>query len=272
MINEANLVFTAARSPEAYEGARKSLIDAGVNSVLLDCSDSHQLSNSDQKDRIGNCFTWIKADSTFQGLLQALQEFDERVYIGDMPPKRRKAEQSKTKFIGSVKVSKKQDSELTQEWFNLEIPLNPDLVAIIGNKGSGKSALSDIIALAGNTRHHDKFSFLKINRFRDRKTKFASHFEASLLWLDNVASECELDKDPDPTAVERVKHLPQSYLEELCNELGTGESSTFDSELRKIIYSHVPEADRLGKASMNDLLVFKVAEIETALEAIRKEL
>jgi len=272
LINKANLVFTAAESPEAYERARRRLRDASVNSALLDCSDSHQLSNSDQKDRVGNCFTWIKADSTFQGLLQALQEFDDRVYIGDMPPKRRKIEQSKTKFIGSVKVSKKQESTLLQEWFDLEIPLNPDLVAIIGNKGSGKSALSDIIALAGNTRHHEKFSFLKSSRFRDRKTKFANHFDASLLWLDDVASKCELDKDPDPTAVERVKYLPQSYLEDLCNELGTGESSTFDAELRKIIYSHVPEADRLGKASMNDLLNFKVAEIETALEAIRKEL
>jgi ABC-type lipoprotein export system ATPase subunit len=272
LINEANLVFTAAESPEAHERARRKLSEACVNPALLDCSDSHHLSNSDQKDRIGNCFTWIKADSTFQGLVQALQEFDDRVYVGDMPPKRRKVEQSKTKFIGSIKVSKKQCSALRQEWFNLEIPLNPDLVAIIGNKGSGKSALSDIVALAGNTRHHGKFSFLKNTRFRNPKTKFADHFDASLLWLDDVVSKCELDKDPDPTAVERVKYLPQSYLEDLCNELGTGGSITFDAELRKIIYSHVPDADRLGKASMNDLLDFKVAEIETALEAIRKKL
>jgi len=272
LINEADLVFTAAESPAAYERARLKLSEAGVNTALLDCSDSHQLSNSGQKDRIGNCFTWIKADSTFQGLLQAMQEFEDRVYVGDAPLKQRKVEQSKTKFIGSVKVSKKQGSTLSEEWFNLEIPLNPDLVAIIGNKGSGKSALSDIIALAGNTRHHEKFSFLKNTRFRNPKTKFAHHFDASLLWLDAPASECELDKDPDPTAVERVKYLPQSYLEDLCNELGTGGSSTFDAELRKIIYSHVPEVDRLGKASMKDLLDFKVAEIESALEAIRKKL
>lgn len=272
LINEADLVFTAAESPEAHARARKKLIEAGVNSALLDCSDSHQLSNSDQKDRIGNCFTWIKANSTFQGLVQALQEFDDRVYVGDMPLKRRKVEQSRTKFIGYVKVSKKQGSALRQEWFDLEIPLNSDLVAIIGNKGSGKSALSDIVALAGNTRHHGKFSFLKNTRFRNPKTKFADHFDASLLWLDDVVSKCELDKDPDPTSVERVKYLPQSYLEDLCNELGTGGSITFDEELRKIIYSHVPDADRLGKVSMNELLDFKVAEIETSLEAIRKKL
>jgi ABC-type thiamine transport system ATPase subunit len=33
-----------------------------------------------------------------------------------------------------------------------DLPLNADMVAIIGNKGSGKSALADILALAGNNR------------------------------------------------------------------------------------------------------------------------
>ena len=272
LINNADFVFTAAESPAAYERAQRKLKEAGVNSRLLDCSDSHDLSSSTQKDRIGNCFTWIKADATFQGLLQAIHEFDDRVYVGDMPIKRLKIEQNRTKFISSVKVCKKQDSDLQQNWFDLEIPLNPDLVAIIGNKGSGKSALSDIIALAGNTRHYEKFSFLKSSRFRNPRTRLSHHFEASLLWLDGNTSKCELHKDPDATALEKVKYLPQSYLEDLCNELGTGGSSTFDAELRKIIYSHVPEVDRLGQASLNDLLDFKVAEIDTARETTKKEI
>jgi hypothetical protein len=74
----------------------------------------------------------------------------------------------------------------------------------------------------------------------------------------------DLDKDPESSSVERVKYLPQSYVEDLCNELGDGGSATFDAELRKIIYSHVPEADRLGKPSMDELLEFKVAEINRA--------
>jgi energy-coupling factor transporter ATP-binding protein EcfA2 len=179
-----------------------------------------------------------------------------------MPPKRKKVEQNKTKFIRSIKVTKKNGSPLPEPWFDSEIPLNPDLVAIIGNKGSGKSALSDIVALVGNTRHHHKFSFLKSTRFRSPKRKFAGHFVGKLSWLDGSEMERPLDEDPDPSGVERVKYLPQSYLEDLCNELGDGGSETFDAELRKIIYSHVPEAERLGKASMDELLAFKVAEIE----------
>jgi hypothetical protein len=48
----------------------------------------------------------------------------------------------------------------------------------------------------------------------------------------------------------QVTYLPQSYLETLCNELGDGGSETFDAELRKIIYSHVPVEDQLGQPSL----------------------
>lgn len=272
VINEANLVFTAAANPEAYARARNALRGANVNAKLLDCSDAHSLSSAKVKDRIGNCFTWIKADSTFQGLLHAIQEFDDRVFVGDDPPKRQIVEQNKTKFINSVRVEKKAGSTLAEPWFNANIPLNPDLVAIIGNKGSGKSALSDIIALAGNTKHHRGFSFLKDSRFRGVKTKYASHFLGTLSWHDGTETARDLDKDPESSSVERVKYLPQSYVEDLCNELGDGGSATFDAELRKIIYSHVPESDRLGKPSMDELLEFKVAEINRAMQGIRREL
>ena len=272
VINEADLVFTAAANPEAYAKAKGGLKAALVNDRLLDCSDAHWLSSANQKDRIGNCFTWIKADSTFQGLLQAIQEFEDRIHVGDMPAKHKKVEQNKTKFIRSVKVAKKDGSTLPEPWFDSEIPLNPDLVAIIGNKGSGKSALSDIIALIGNTRHHQKFSFLKNTRFRSPKRKFAEHFVGKLSWLDGSVIERGLDEDPDPTGVERIKYLPQSYLEDLCNELGDGGSETFDAELRKIIYSHVPEDERLGKASMDELLAFKVSEIEQARKALNEDM
>lgn len=272
VINEADLVFTASPNPEAYVRARNALKGANVKANLLDCSDAHSLSSESVKDRIGNCFTWIKADSTFQGLLQAIQEFDDRVFVGDNPPKRQIVEQNKTKFISTVKVAKKNGSTLSEPWFDVNIPLNPDLVAIIGNKGSGKSALSDIIALAGNTKHHKGFSFLKDSRFRGVKAKYAQHFVGVLVWHDGTETMRDLDKDPEPSSVERVKYLPQSYVEDLCNELGDGGSATFDAELRKIIYSHVPEADRLGKPSMDELLEFKVAEINQARQVIRKEL
>ena len=42
---------------------------------------------SSEHQHIGNCYTWIKADTTFAGLLQARRAPDERIYLGDEPPK-----------------------------------------------------------------------------------------------------------------------------------------------------------------------------------------
>jgi len=264
IINQAHLVFTAAANPAEYHAARKKLSDSNVKATLLDCSDAHAPRASEDKDRVGNCFTWIKADATFDGLVQAITEFEDRVFIGDAPPKRLLVEANRTKYASKIRIRRKPGSTLTDTWFNVDMPLSHDLVAIIGNKGSGKSAMADIAALAGDTKNFKSFSFLKDTRFRNPRNKLAQHFLGALGWHDGTESERPLDQDPSETSVERVKYLPQSYLETLCNELGDGGSATFDTELRKIIYTHVPEEARLGYTSMNELLDFKVAEIDGA--------
>ena len=86
IINAADLVFIAAESVEDWRKAKQHLSDSGVNDHLLDCSDAHMFSDASNKDRLGNCFTWIKADPTFQGLLQVLNELNSRVFVGDTPP------------------------------------------------------------------------------------------------------------------------------------------------------------------------------------------
>ncbi|MCW8208426.1 ABC transporter [Verminephrobacter aporrectodeae subsp. tuberculatae] len=206
----------------------------------------------------------------FEGLRQALTEFEDRVFVGDAPPKRELVNGNRTKYVSKICIKPSPTSPGT--WFNVELPLNHDLVAIIGNKGSGKSAMADIIALAGDTKNFKHFSFLNDRRFRSPPNKFASKFVGVLGWRDDTESKQQLDQDPSETSVERVKYLPQSYLEMLCNELGENGSSTFDSELRKIIYTHVPQEDRLGHNSMDELLKFKVAEIGRAREQLLKEI
>jgi ABC-type lipoprotein export system ATPase subunit len=272
VINGVHLVFTAAPNPESYEMARRKLVEANVKSTLLDCSDAHALSTSENKDRIGNCFTWIKADSTFEGLRQAVTEFEQRVFIGDLPPKRQLVAANRTKYASAITIKKKAGSTLNDIWFDVDLVLNHDLVAIIGNKGSGKSALADVAALAGSTKNYEKFSFLTEDRFRDPKSKLAAHFVGTLRWQDGTDSSRELHLNPAASDVERVKYLPQSYLEALCNELGGGGSSTFDSELRKIIYTHVPEEEKLDFLSLDALLDFKVAEIESERRQVAQQL
>ena len=272
VINRVHVIFTASKNPEAYEQAKKRLTESNVLDKLLDCSDAHALSNSENKDRIGQCFTWIKADSTFQGLLQAVTEFDQRVFVGDIPPKSLLVMGNKTKYTSAITIKKKTGSALSDTWFNLEIPLNHDLVAIIGNKGSGKSALADVIALVGNTKNYENFSFLNEERFRDPRNKLATQFTGALRWNDGTDSQRDLHENPSPSSVERVKYLPQRFLENLCNELSGSGSSTFDGELRKIIYTHVPEEQRIGFLSLDELLTFKISELEQERKRLTDEL
>ena len=188
-----------------------------------------------------------------------MTEFDQRVFVGDTPPKRLLVAGNRTKYASAITIRKNPGSTLSATWFDVEVPLNHDLVAIIGNKGSGKSALADVAALIGDTKNYGSFSFLNEKRFRNPRNKLATHFSGSLRWQDDTDSQKNLDENPSPSSVERIKYLPQSYLETLCNELAGGGSSTFDGELRKIIYTHVPAEDRLGFLSLDELLNFKVS-------------
>ena len=60
------------------------------------------------------------------------------------------------------------------------------MVAVIGNKGSGKSALADILALAGDTNQADHFSFLEKKKFREKK--LAQQFQVTATWAEGTAT------------------------------------------------------------------------------------
>ena len=162
IINESDIVFTAAENLENYYKAKRKLAEQSVNDLLLDCSDAHTYSYSkNNKDKLGNCLTWIKADRTFEGLKQIIYEPDDRVFIGDKPELLERVLSNKTKFIKSLSIMKNDGYDSKKGvWFNnITIPFNYGMVSIIGNKGSGKSAIADIIGLCGNSHHIKIFLF-----------------------------------------------------------------------------------------------------------------
>ncbi len=215
---------------------------------------------------------WIRCDPTFQGLRQILNEPEYRVYRGNTPRMLSRVSENKTKYVNSVEIRKISGSTLAEVWFECNLPLNSGLIAIIGNKGSGKSALSDILGLVAETRQSDSFSFLNANKFRQPKNNKARHFEAKLTWENGSQLTKSLDRQTDPSALESIKYIPQNYLETVCNELRGGGESRFDQELKGVIFSHVPEASRINAESLDELIEYRTKETYRFIDLLRAEL
>lgn len=250
----------------------------GVRKPCVKGSDSHNVNDElgrlkDHKSQPTDKYCWIKADPTFAGLRQILHEPEDRIFIGACPPKLEEVRNNATRFIDRLQITRSGDADTPDKWFACDVPLNSDMVAIIGNKGSGKSALADILALAGNTHcDPDHFSFLVKNRFCERSGKLAKQFELRALWADGTETTLRLNAKPDPNGVERVRYIPQTYLEKVCTETEPGQQSEFQAELRKVIFSHISEADRLGKHTLDELIEYKTEELKGQIANARREI
>ncbi len=201
-----------------------------------------------------------------------LKEPEERCYLGQEPDIVSRVKSNKTKYIRSISIQKIDESNLSESWFeNVSIPFNHGLITIIGNKGNGKSALTDIIALLSN--HSSGFSFLTKDKFRNLKDNKAKHFEASLTWEDgNTTLLLNLnDSFPNDSAT-KVKYIPQDFFETVCNETNVSIQSQFGKELKDVIFSHVPYDERNNCDSLDDLISYRTNEISKNLDGFRAEL
>ncbi|MBT8763177.1 hypothetical protein KFV02_04445 [Desulfohalobiaceae bacterium Ax17] len=216
-----------------------------------------------------NCFTWIKAEPTFEGLKQIKYEPDDRVFIGEKPELLERVSYNKTKFIKKLSINQIDGySGKKGVWFNnIIIPFNYGMVSIIGNKGSGKSAIADIIGLCSNSHHYKDFSFL--NRDRFLKGGLAKNFTAKLEFASGKILEKNLSENIDINSPERVRYLPQSFFERLTNDL---ESYDFERTLEELVFSYLPEEEKLGESTFQDLIAYKKESIKKDIELIEKEI
>ncbi len=129
----AHVIFSGQPGDRAYWlGQHADFAANGLNpKPCLHGSDAHALDAvlSPTQDR--RC--WIRGEPTFDGLRQTLVEPERRVHIGEAPPQGPHAADA----IHILRFRR-------AHWIdNQDIALNDGLVAIIGAKGSGKTALAD---------------------------------------------------------------------------------------------------------------------------------
>lgn len=224
-------------------------------------SDAHGFDKLFEPDKQKYC--WVKANTTFDGIRQILFEPKDRVFIGDYPALFSRITSSRGSYINSLSISQVDGyDEKKGVWFkDFEIDLGIELIVVIGNKGKGKSAIADVIGLLGNAHVNNKdFSFLNRERFCQKG--YAENFSGTLKWYDNTENSRILNETVDLTAVERVKYIPQSYLEKLCNN----EDSGFKEEINKVVFSRLNESDKLGKKSFVELEQFKTELIKQQID------
>jgi predicted ATPase len=218
---------------------------------------------------IGKAFSWIKADLSFTGLRQILSEPKGRVYLGSEPSKLSDLKVNQARYIDSIKINP--TTEISPAWFQNKLFFSYELTAVIGKKGSGKSALVDILALCGKSHVPvNDYSFLKPNKFR-KIIAIAKEYIGEMTWLNKDSVVMNLaDEVDNATQLERVKYLPQSFIEQVCNEDGV--SDLFQEEINKVIFSYVPPEKRLGTNSLTELIQVKTEVVDSSIKRIRNEI
>ncbi len=276
-IQKAHMLFAANPSTREWSlGKKHATPEEFVSEFksLKPCihgSDAHtfdQLFNPDLER-----YCWIHTDPTFAGLRYLLNEPESRVFIGSEPPELYHLKQTKTKYVDRVSFTRNAKAPSNAMWFSGGIPLNSGLVAIIGNKGSGKTAIADILGLLGNTHvGQDYFSFLSKRRFLAPRQHLGDLFQASVRWLSGREGTKLLGDGIDKNAPELVKYIPQNYLETICTELNEKGETEFDRELMSVIFSHVTESDRLGTHSLQELIDRTTLETEKQIQQLIDQL
>lgn len=270
-VNSVQAVFTAAKTRDAFDTSLASLKAAGVRHGLLDCSDAHAWLDSDKHNRLGSCFTWINADPTFKGLHQALQEYDQRVTAEERPAVLTRFAQSPRSVITEVAIQAI-DSETKDPLFASTTPLNPGFVVVIGNKGQGKSALLDSIALAANSDRYDDYSFLTAKRFR-ATTGTAGNYGVTLKWADGSTETAALSDDFSPASPIRVDYLPQSLIEKVCSaDPNSLIKREFEAEVERVVFRHIDDATRGSATSLRQFLQGQGDAYELAQKEARRSI
>lgn len=258
--------------PEDIESYKKYVFSTIDEKPLILCSDNH-----DPRDYKVKEYLWIKANPTFQGLIQTIMQPSERVFIGTIPDKLDKLNKNKSSHIQKIAVSRVPNPTTSLEhWFDSALDLNPSLIAIIGNKGSGKSALSDILGHVCKSKNMIAASFLNNDRFRKPPEKKASDYIATIQWYDGkTEKDISLGAIPRDMTIEEAQYLPQKYIESVCNDL----SNEFQIEIDQVIFSYVDPSERGDATNLAELIENKsisiqarITELKNALDICNKEI
>ena len=207
-------------------------------------SDAHKL--DDVASPFGDRFSWIKGALEFDALRQACIDPSGRAHVGAEPPK----SATPSQVISEVRV-------LDAPWMTTPIiPLNPGLVAIIGARGSGKTALADMIAAGCDSISHEAWNSEEWANpsFLVRARPLVGDAKVKVSWAAGEPVTRALDGSDanGPYSYERVRYLSQQFVEELCSSSGLTDGLL--REIERVIFEAHPDDARDGTLDFGELL------------------
>ncbi|WQY12136.1 AAA family ATPase [Helicobacter pylori] len=170
------------------------------NKPLIQSSDAHE------EKQIGNKYTWIKAEKTFEGLKQIIYEPETRVSIGEEKPQDPlyKIDSVGLNFDEEVKTTNEQDdTPFCYAGFNETLFFSPNFTCVIGGRGSGKSTLLQLIASAIKNK-----SFVK--------------------GLKHETIQKYIEIQPDIDIMDSVEYLAQNEVEEFATNVSKFTEAIFN--------------------------------------------
>jgi energy-coupling factor transporter ATP-binding protein EcfA2 len=247
---ENTIAWCLGRHHDMNEEAFKA--EFGALKPCVHGSDAHAI--TDLCKPTDDKFCWIKADPTFEGLRQIIYEPADRVYIGPSAP----LYHDEARVLKSISLSN------ADGWFDdLEIPLNPGLVSIIGQKGSGKSALAEIVAHAA-----DSWNAEEPGSFLRRAGSYLDDVPVTLTWADGTSTEVRLgDEQSDER---KVRYLSQKFVERLCAEDRMG--GELVREIEGVIFACTDPTETLNSSDFAELRAIRTDGIRADAQRLREDL
>ena len=258
----AHIIFSSSPAQREFWSGRKGMSLDQLKERYDGCKPCLHGSDAHDQKTVGQPveerYSWIKGGLEFDALRQACIDPEGRAYVGTEPPRTAMPSQ----VISHVAIS-------DANWAaTQEIPLNPGLVAIIGARGSGKTALADVIAAgcdaitpaAWNASENISPSFLV------RARQLLGDATTTLTWGGGASVTRFLDgRDANGhLAFLRARYLSQQFVEELCSSAGV--SDGLIAEIERVIFEAHPQDDRDGAIDFAELRDFRTARFQQARE------
>lgn len=217
----------------------------GALKPCLHGSDAHK--NDDVGEVHEDRFSWIKGGCTFDSLRQACIDPKGRAYIGPKPP-------------GTAMPSQVVDTLTVEDAGWLETPtiqLNPGLVTIIGARGSGKTALADMIAAGCDALPESLWSDDEdsiSSSFLARAKPLIGDARVKLTWGggDKVSRALNGSESDFSTSYPRARYLSQRFVEDLCSST-QGPSDGLIAEIERVIFDAHDDDSKDGAINFHEL-------------------